>query len=172
MQVPMREKKHDNGHRVSTGPPLRYIKAATEYFYGSPDHNFLDNWGTVFYIRSCLSLVQCLARNNFPGNLFNADRQRFKKKKQKTSTLPQKESLLSKYISSLHLFQISGLPRLFSYMISRDTEGQIFLAVRELACPAVPSMMVFPGKYLGRLGLFLVISVNTFEIFNMWLTLC
>lgn len=83
MQVPMREKKHDNGHRVSTGPPLRYIKAATEYFYGSPDHNFLDNWGTVFYIRSCLSLVQCLARNNFPGNLFNADRQRFKNKKTK-----------------------------------------------------------------------------------------
>lgn len=109
--------------------------------------------------------------------MLNADRQGFKKinkkKKKKTSPLSQKESLLSKYISSLHLFQISGLPRLFSYMISRrDTEGQIFLAIRELVCPAIPSVMVFPGKYLGRLGLFLVISLSTFEIFNMWLTLC
>lgn len=127
----MREKELNNWHFylntwLNQDSPLPDIKNTHLIFLWLTRPPFPRERGHCLF-HLCLSLVQWLARHYHRGALCWTLAERDLKNH---STLPQEEHLLRKSISSLHLFQIRGPPRLFHSTISRDTKGQIFLAVQ------------------------------------------
>lgn len=120
---------------VITIPLARQLKAPSQHPHDSPDHNFLENWGTVCFIFACLSLEQCPAYNHHPGNLLMQVERIWRI----PCTHLEKESSLRKCFSSLHLVLTTAIQLSDQWGHRRPSLS----CCHELDCPAVPSMMGF-----------------------------